>query len=96
MRGTRAGVEQLHSLGFAHNDLNPMNIALDKEDQPMTLHFGSCRNYGVTLLSGGTSDWIHEDYSVSAVTNDKSALRKLDLWLREKQAEFMRELCHGG
>ncbi|KAK1056105.1 hypothetical protein LTR33_013977 [Friedmanniomyces endolithicus] len=30
--GIRAGVAHLHFLGHAHNDLNPMNMALDKND----------------------------------------------------------------
>lgn len=49
MDGLRAGIEHLHSLGHAHNDLNPMNIALDDDDQPVILDFGSCRRFGESL-----------------------------------------------
>jgi serine/threonine protein kinase len=87
MRGLRAGIEHLHSLGYAHNVLNPMNIAVDKDDQPVILDFGSCRKFGETLLSGGTPGWIDEDYSTSAAHQDLGALRKLEAWLGEKQAE---------
>lgn len=89
MNGIRAGIEHLHSLGFAHNDLNPMNIALNKDDQPVILDFGSCRKFGDTLLSGGTPGWIDEDYSASDPHHDESALQKLYLWLRERQSNSM-------
>ncbi|KAK1818779.1 hypothetical protein LTR12_006829 [Friedmanniomyces endolithicus] len=48
----RAGVAHLHFLGYAHNDLNPMNIALDKNDQPVILDFGSCRKFSDTVVVG--------------------------------------------
>lgn len=91
IRGIRAGMEHLHSLGLAHNDLNPTNIALDKDDQPVILDFGSCRKFGETLLSGGTPGWIDEDYSTSASHQDESALQKLESWLREKQSDRTKE-----
>jgi hypothetical protein len=85
--GLQAGIEHLHALGYARNDLNPMNVAMDKDDQPVILDFGSCRKFGETLLSGGTPGWIDEDYSSSAAHQDLSALRKLEAWLGERQAE---------
>jgi hypothetical protein len=87
INGLRAGIKHLHSLGYAHNDLNPMNVAMDKDDRPVILDFGSCRKFGETLLSGGTPGWIDEDYSTSAAHQDLSALRKLEVWLEERQAE---------
>ncbi|KAI6840880.1 threonine synthase [Hortaea werneckii] len=82
--GIRAGIEFLHSLGFAHNDLNPMNIAFDKDDQPVILDFGSCRKVGDPLLSGGTPGWVDEDHATSSRDHDNIALQKLDLWLGEQ------------
>lgn len=66
MNGIRAGVRHLHSFGLAHNDLNPTNIALDSDDNPVILDFGSCKKFGEELLLGGTYGWIDEDYSISA------------------------------
>jgi serine/threonine protein kinase len=87
MRGLRAGIEHLHSLGYAHNDLNPMNVAMDKDDAPVILDFGSCRRFGEMLLSGGTPGWIDEDFSTSAAHQDLSALQKMEVWLGERQVE---------
>lgn len=87
MRGIRAGIEHLHSLGLAHNDLNPMNIALDTQDRPVILDFGSCRPFGEKLLSAGTPGWIDELYDVSSAKHDESAIEKLDVWLKGKQSE---------
>ena len=85
MDGIRAGVRHLHSLGFAHNDLNPMNILLDKNDRPVIIDFGSCRKFGEQLVSAGTPGWIDEEYIISAQDNDEAALQKIDLWLEEKK-----------
>ena len=85
MRSLRAKIEHLHSLGYAHNDLNPINVAMDKDDQPVILDFGSCGKFGETLLSGGTPGWIDDDFSTSAVRQDLSALRRLEAWLEENQ-----------
>jgi hypothetical protein len=85
--GLRVGVKHLHALGYAHNDLNPMNVAMDKDDRPVILDFGSCRKFGEALLSGGTPGWIDEDYSTSAAHQDLSALRRLEVWLEKRRAE---------
>ena len=83
--GIRAGLRHLHSLGLAHNDLNPTNIALDEEDNPIILDFGSCRRFGEQLISAGTPGWIDEDYTISGQRNDESALRKLAVWLENQK-----------
>ena len=53
----QAGIDHLLSLGFAHNDLNPNNIALDYNGRPVILDFGSCKRYGEMLRSAGTPGW---------------------------------------
>jgi len=87
MHGIRAAVKHLHSFGLAHNDLNPTNIALDSDDNPILLDFGSCRKFGEGLLSGGTSGWTDEDYSTSAQCHDELAVGKLEAWLLRKAQE---------
>ncbi|KAF1999693.1 hypothetical protein P154DRAFT_523026 [Amniculicola lignicola CBS 123094] len=84
MGGIRAGVKHLHSLGLAHNDLNPTNIALDAEDNPVILDFGSCKKFGEELISAGTPGWIDEDYTTSAPQHDIIAIGKIEAWLGEE------------
>lgn len=93
MRALRDAVKHMHGLGFAHNDVNPMNIGVDHEDQPVLLDFGSCRRFGEILLSGGTPGWIDENFSVSEKLHDESALEKVEAWLAEKQREREDERC---
>ncbi|KAF2179157.1 hypothetical protein K469DRAFT_674859 [Zopfia rhizophila CBS 207.26] len=83
MDGIRAGVRHLHSLGLAHNDLNPMNIAVDHDDNPIILDFGSCKRFGERLLFAGTDGWVDEDYSTSAQCHDEAAIDKIEAWLIE-------------
>ncbi|OCK75919.1 hypothetical protein K432DRAFT_385829, partial [Lepidopterella palustris CBS 459.81] len=54
INGIRAGIRHLYSLRLAHNDLNPTNIALNGNDNPIILDFGSCKKFGKELLLGGT------------------------------------------
>jgi len=85
MSGIRAGVGFLHSLGLAHKDLNPTNVALGSNGNPIILDFGSCRKFGEELISGGTHGWIDEDYSISARCHDESAMDKTEAWLIEER-----------
>ena len=80
MEGLRSGVQHLHSLGLAHNDLNPSNIALDDNDRPIIIDFGSCNTFGDTLWSAGTQGWA-DDFVTSAQQHDERALAKIEEWL---------------
>lgn len=82
MHKIREEVKHIHSLRFAHNDLNPTNMLLDNNDNPVIIDFGSCKRVGEELISGGTYGWIDEDYSTSAQSYDESALDKINKWLR--------------
>lgn len=71
MTGLRDGIHHLHSLGLAHNDLSPANIAVDEDDRPIIL---ACRKFGEELISAGTSGWFDEeslDWALSAKAHDE-------------------------
>ncbi|KAF2453056.1 hypothetical protein BDY21DRAFT_145843 [Lineolata rhizophorae] len=85
MDGIRGVVGHLHSLGFAHNDLNPTNIALDGDDNPIILGFGSCKRFDEQLLSSGTYGWTDECYATSARQHDESVIQKLEAWSMEEK-----------
>ncbi|KXT14350.1 hypothetical protein AC579_3997 [Pseudocercospora musae] len=85
LKGLRAGVEHLHSLGLAHNDLNPSNILIDKENNPIINDFGSCRKFGQRLVSAGTPGWMDEDYENSERRNDEAAIRRIEAWLNDQR-----------
>lgn len=81
MRKITSVVYHLHSLGLAHNDLMPLNIIIDSGNDPIIIDFGSCRPFGSTLITGGTSGWMDEDFTISAQEHDESALDKIRIWL---------------
>lgn len=87
MAGLEAGIQHLHTLGYAHNDLNPTNIMLDDSLTPVIIDFGSCKRVGEGLVSAGTPGWA-DDYEVSDPEHDKAALKKLRRWLNEAMKQM--------
>ncbi|KAF2241352.1 hypothetical protein BU26DRAFT_440672 [Trematosphaeria pertusa] len=79
----KSAVEHIHSLGLAHNDLNPSNIMLN-QGEPIIIDFGSCQPFGKALVSAGTPGWVDVDCcTTSALRNDEVALDRIRTWLRE-------------
>lgn len=59
MKCLASAVHHLHSLGFAHNDLNPSNMMINDQGMPATIDFGSCHKIGEKLAkSRVTMGWI--------------------------------------
>ena len=48
--GIRAGIVHLHSLGLAHNDINPENICIDANGEPIIVDFDACLPFGEKLI----------------------------------------------
>ena len=64
-----SAVDHLHSLGLAHNDINPHNIMV-KDGALVLIDFGSCRPFGKRLESLGTEGWYEELFSTSEKKHD--------------------------
>lgn len=79
--GIQAGVYHLHSLGIAHNDLNPDNIMLDEEGRPIIIDLGASKPFGEVLVQGGTPGWNDGFSHHSSKANDEIGLRKIREWL---------------
>ncbi|PNS17782.1 Serine/threonine-protein kinase SMU1 [Sphaceloma murrayae] len=84
MESTESVVRHLHSLGLAHNDLNPGNIMVDENDEVYVIDFGSCREVGQGLITAGTRGWIYEEFTTSESCHDLIALDKIRAWLGEE------------
>jgi serine/threonine protein kinase len=78
---TKAGLEHLHSLGLAHNDLNPANIMADKNGNFVIIDFDSCAAEDVPLTKIGTPGWNEGFKDTSSFANDNSALERLKEYL---------------
>nr|POE93454.1 serine/threonine-protein kinase ppk4 [Quercus suber] len=50
--GIEAGIRHLHSLGLAHNDINPTNICIDLDQKPVIIDFDSCLPFGEDMIKG--------------------------------------------
>lgn len=56
--GIEKGLQHLHSLGLAHNDVNEWNICVDSRGEAIIIDFDSCSPFGERLFKGtdGSSD----------------------------------------
>ena len=82
--GIKSGVEHLHSLRYAHNDLNLNNIIVSKDNTPIIIDLGSYKHFNKALISRGTCGWIDEDFTTSKRRYNEAALIKLWEWLKKK------------
>lgn len=91
LRSIEAGLRHLHSLGLSHNDLNPANVMLDQEDEPVIIDFDSCLSNGTGLgMTKRTYGWHDEEIQISQFNNDYEALSELRSWLIGSSPEDFR------
>ncbi|KAI0454380.1 kinase-like domain-containing protein [Xylaria acuta] len=76
----QSAVDYLHSMGLAHNDINPDNIMV-RDGMPILIDFGSCAPVGQRLQSLGTSGWYEELFFTSQFKHDIYSMGKLNEWL---------------
>ena len=79
-----SSVTHLHSLGLAHNDINPSNIMV-RDGMPVLIDFGSCQPFGGRLQSLGSPGWYEEMFFTSQAKHDTYALKKLREWLEKPE-----------
>ncbi|KAJ5937349.1 hypothetical protein N7454_004649 [Penicillium verhagenii] len=87
----KAAVEHLHSMGLAHNDINPANILLTEDQMPVLTDFNSCHPIGEKLkLSRGTEGWMDADdsWDTSETRHDFFAIEKIRGWLKEARESW--------
>ncbi|KAJ4302527.1 hypothetical protein N0V88_002676 [Collariella sp. IMI 366227] len=82
MNALESSVVHLHSLGLAHNDINPSNIMV-RDGMPVLIDFGSCQPFGGRLQSLGSPGWYEEIFFTSQAKHDIFALKKLWGWLEK-------------
>ena len=86
--GIRKGIEHLHSLGLAHNDINPLNVMVDN-GEPVVIDFDSCVKEGGKLLKRETINWSLVDMKMSSKENDYYGLGLIEKWLIRSCQKFV-------
>lgn len=82
MEGLESAVAHLHSLGLAHNDINPENIMVSQNKAPILIDFGSCQPFGKRLMTLGTEGWVESMDANSSRQHDIYAINKIREWLK--------------
>jgi len=80
MEALESSIDHLHSLGLAHNDLNPNNIMV-RNGLPVLVDFGSAGLFGASLHSTCTPEWYPEVVTTSEKKHDIECLAKLREWI---------------
>ncbi|KAI0525941.1 kinase-like domain-containing protein [Xylaria bambusicola] len=83
-KAIESAIHHIHSLGLAHNDINPHNIMF-KNGKAVLIDFGSCQPFGKTLQSLGTPGWFEESFYTSEAKHDEYSLKKLKQWLQKPE-----------
>ena len=83
IKALQSAVEYIHSLGLAHNDINPDNIMVAEDGTtPILIDFGSCALFGGPLQSLGTEGWYEKLFFTSEKEHDEFALKKMEAWIQ--------------
>ena len=94
LESVRKGLEHLHSLGFAHNNINPSNIMFFSEDsdEAVITGLGSCRAIGVPFNDYLVRmwEWHDEKADTSLPSNDFDVLDEIAEWLSDKPEKNFR------
>ncbi|KAF5128405.1 Serine/threonine-protein kinase/endoribonuclease IRE1 [Metarhizium anisopliae] len=86
--GIEAGIRHLHSLGYVHNDINPMNIMISGEGVPVIIDFDSCVKVDESVENlKRTYGWYDKDEKLARESNDLNALREIRAWLTGTSAD---------
>lgn len=79
-----SAIDHLHSLGLAHNDLNPNNIMV-RNGLPVLVDFGSAGRFGESLYSLGTTEWYPKNFTTSEKEHDTECLAKFREWIEKPE-----------
>lgn len=81
IQDVKGGIEFLHTLGLAHNDINPENVCM-VDGRAVLIDFDGCLPFGNCLMKGVST--AHDDCGrlLSAAENDTRGLEDLEDFLK--------------
>lgn len=85
LRRIEDGIQQLHTLGLIHSDINLTNIVMDG-DNLVTVDFDSCRREGEKLgTQAGKEGWTCENLHFARREYDQYGLLKIQEFLSQRK-----------
>ncbi|CAG7924489.1 unnamed protein product [Penicillium olsonii] len=90
IEAVEAGLQHLHSLGMAHNDLSPLNVMFTDEGEAVLIDFDACHPIGTKLIKGGAEgEWEGglpvAVYETSSTECDHVAVQHMKKWLKKRR-----------
>ncbi|CAG7959108.1 unnamed protein product [Penicillium olsonii] len=90
IEAVEAGLQHLHSLGLAHNDLSPLNVMFTDEGKAVLIDFDACHPIGTKLIKGGSvGEWEGglpvAVYETSSTECDHAAVQHMKNWLKKRR-----------
>lgn len=80
IKGIEDGINFLHNINIVHGDINPYNIMLDKDMNPIIIDFDSC---GKNNLKMGTGEYMSNNYQKE---------KKDDIYSLNKTIEYINNI----
>jgi len=84
VREVGEALAHLHRLGYCHNDVNPQNIMVTKDDKAVLIDFDSCLRIGepLTKAKGTMAGW-GLGLTTSSVETDNHGLARVEKYLMD-------------
>lgn len=88
MAVTRKGLDFLQRIGYAHNDIDPEKIMVEKDGEPVTIDFDSCVRIRERMgAKAGTPFFSDDDATCSRPENDLCSYKLLNNYMEDQLRE---------
>ena len=82
LTGIAEGIKEIHKYGLVHNDINPENIMIDEQDNPIIIDFDSCLPTNSSLeKTKRTFGWYDSRVDKAKEENDWRSWKEMETWL---------------
>jgi hypothetical protein len=82
LQGWEAGIRHIHSIGYVHNDVHPINLMVLDDRTPVVIDFDMLTTKGA-MQYGGRMEWSDQEVCVASEKRDWDGMQEIRTWLDE-------------